>query len=142
MPSKRSVWILDIRDFLMYLETAFYHLAPKFPWLLDNNSIDQNYPWTATHRFTEPRTQRDELIDWLVRKYLAEIHYIDQGLDEYSPEFHEVWDHLVEYHDYPRLSRYYFWFPFLLGHLHAHEIYRQSTWLYVDLTYNPNEQLR
>jgi hypothetical protein len=142
MPSKRSVWILDIHDFLKYLETAFSQLGSKFPWLLDTRAIDQNYPWTATQRFTEHRTQRDELIDWLIRKYLAEMHYIDQGLDEYSPEFNEVLDYLWEHHDYPRQARQYFWFPFLVGHLHAHAIYRQSIWLYVDLTYNPHEQLR
>lgn len=142
MPFKRSVWILDIYDFLKHLESVLPRCAHRFPWVLDATPIDQNYPWTATQHFRTSTAQRDVWIDWVVRRQLAEVYYIEQFRVESQPEFEALLNYLREYEDFERQVRYYFYFPTILGDIHTHAIYRQSSWLYVELTFDTNQQPR
>jgi hypothetical protein len=142
MAQKRSVWILDIYDFLTYLERVLDCSADRFPWIIDHQPLDLNYPWTAVNRFQPSFTQRDVWIDWVIRQRLSDVHYIEAYREDDHPEFQMLLDHLRTHHDYDTETRLHFYFPRLLGDIHTHAVHRQSCWLYVELTYDPTQQIR
>jgi hypothetical protein len=138
---QRSVWVLDINEFILYLEDCFYRISPRFPWLLNSDPIDRNWPWTETDRFTKDKTQRDHLVDWIIRKYLRELHYFDLGQDEHNEDFTQVFQVLIDEYDLHELTKYYVTVPNIYGDIHTHQVLRQSCWLYIEADIDPKQQL-
>lgn len=142
MASKRTTFVVDIHDFVLYLEECFYRSAFRFPWLLDNQPIELHWLFVGLPQEGIDKTQRDYLIDWIVRRVLVENYYIDLCYEEPAPEFEAVFNHLQTSHDFHRQCKLYFNFPLLVGDIHPHRILRYRSWLYVDMSYNPDQQLR
>jgi len=139
---QRFVWILDINDFLLYLEDCLYRISPNFPWLLDVKALDLNYPWTETDRFHKDKTQRDYLIDWIVCFILKDF-YSFKTKQERNPEFQAIYDALESDFNLHRAIRAYTSFPFLVagyGDIVTHQISRQSCWLYIEASFDPTRQ--
>jgi hypothetical protein len=139
------VWVLDINDFLLYLEDCLYRISPQFPWLLETQPINRNYPWTETDRFHKDKTQRDYLVDWILCFILKDFYYFDSRRDERYPEFQAIYNALENDFDLHKNIRAYTDFPRLYGlgvEIVTHQILRQSCWLYIEASYDPSQQPR
>lgn len=136
---QRSVWVLDINDYILYLEDCLYRISPKFPWLLDSQPIDRNWTWRHTDRFTVDKTQRDYLIDWIIKHFLREVYYFDTGND-WNEDFHDVFNVLCSDYALHESTKYYLSIPHVYGDIFTPQVFRQSCWVYIEADIDPQQQ--
>lgn len=132
MQLQKSVWVIDINDYLVYLEECLDQLSSRWPWLTDHQPIDLHWHWQDAYRIGQNPTQRSELIDWIIQQEIYDVFYLNRPPSTYHPDFHIVHNHLVEEFDLHLYTGRFIFIPKFYGDVFTQQIHRQSCWLYIE----------
>lgn len=100
-----AIWILDCSNFMEYLEQAFHRMSARFPHL---HGARKGFEWgwrTACLLRDDDRggfTQRDDLINWIIREQLERIYLFEVRGHYKATEYIAVHNELVCNHDLDR----------------------------------------
>lgn len=129
----RTIWVLDINDYLTYIEQCLNQIAFRYPWITDNSPIDRNWRWKDAYRVDDPTSQREELINWIITQELYEVFYICPAMHvQRHPEFSRVHNELVCHFDLHDRTGKQVFIPKFYGDIQTHSITRQACWLYIE----------
>lgn len=132
MASQKSVWVLDINDYLLYLEACLDRLVLVYPWLGDHQPIDRHWHWQDAQRIGQNPTQRSQLIDWIIEREIYDVFYLNRPPSTHHPDFQVIHNHLVVEFDLNLYTGRYLFIPKFYGDTFTQNIHRQSCWLYIE----------
>lgn len=140
MPYKRSVWVLDIHEYLAHIEASLDRLAYQHTWLGDRSPINQNWHWKDASRVDLEKTQRDALIDWIIEEELSNLFYLSTAshMRSGSTEFMQLHNRLVCEFDLNQFSVAYLIIPKIYSDIHVASFYRQNNWVYLECDIDDN----
>lgn len=131
---RKTVWVIDIHEYLTYLEGCLDTLANKYPWLLDKTPVDRGWREYLPYAVEPNRTQRDFLLDWIIRQEMHEVFYLWASNHYHSSDYDEVHNTLVANFDIHTRAAHDIFIPNIYGYgdLHPGRIWRHYCWLYVE----------
>lgn len=130
MSYTRTVWVLDIYEYLEVIETYLNRLSRLYPWLNDRSPIDRSWTWWQRNP-DERKTQRDLLIDWIIEKELDDVFYLCSNYPR-VPEFEQVHNSIMADVDLNRLTSRLIIIPKIYCEIHVVSIRRHAFWLYIE----------
>lgn len=131
MAYRKTIWMLDIHDYLIYIQQYLDQLVPRHPWLAMAAPIDKHWRWLYSSN-NETLTQRDCLIDWIVREEIHQSLYLRASNHYPQEEFQLVYDWLVSNTELSYRTHHDIFIPKFYGDLHPGRVWRQSSWLYFE----------
>lgn len=97
MLTTRAVWILDCSVFVSCLEEYIEEHQTVYPWLGSGYQIDKSWNWRNFEQGL--KTQKDELIDWIIRELLAECRFMHVHLHMRNSLFEMIYSKICDKHD-------------------------------------------
>lgn len=97
MLTTRAVWILDCSVFVSYLEEFLEEHEAVYPWLKTGYEVDKTWNWRNFEQGL--KTQKDELIDWIIRHLLVELRYMDVHLHLRNSLFESIYSKICSRHN-------------------------------------------
>lgn len=135
MRYKKTVWVIDLYDYLTYLDECLDQLVPQYPWLSDKTPINKGWSWEHATQVTEDdRTQRDFLLDWIIRQEVHEMFYMWASNHYHHSDYEDLHNKLVSQFDIHQRAYRDIFIPNFYGYgdLHPGRIFRHHCWLYVE----------
>lgn len=135
MTLRKTVWVIDVYDYLALLEECLNQLVPKYPWLADRSSIDSRWNWMYSVKASDrERTQRDFLIDWLIRQEIHEMFYLWAENHHRSTDYEIIHHELLTRFDLHTRTVHGIFIPHMYGHgdIHPGRMWRYDCWLYIE----------
>lgn len=131
----RTVWVLDVFDYLTHIDQALDALVLRYGWLGEISRTDLHGDWTDIIRLQEERehkTRRDYLIDWIIREEIHEAHYIQTNQHHRNAEFMKIHHELLHHFDLRQHTYNCLLMPTFYGDIFPVSIRRQTCWLYIE----------
>lgn len=136
MRYKKTVWVMDIYNYLTYLHQCLDQLVPKFPWLENYIAPVQHWDWldTSYPHPDQSRTPRDLAVDWVVRQDIDRMFYLLANNHTRNSEYENVYHELITHFDIQSYAFREIFMPHLYhyGEVHPGRIWRHHCWLYVE----------
>ena len=127
MAYKKTVWVIDIFDYLTFINECLDQLSFKYPWL----RLCSTGGWFDREVNTE---QREDLIDWIIRQQIHEMFYLWPTNHYRSFDCEHVHAELVAHFPLHTRTRHDIFIPnmYCYGDIHPGRVIRRECWLYIE----------
>lgn len=135
-----AVWILDCTNFLNYLEEILPPFVEKYPWL-KSQSRHQRWDWKGSvlqMEYPHPLSQKDALINWIIREQLNNLYLFQIQDHHYSDEYYRIMNTMQCHCDLDRMVRLLLPIPRTTGYAELKLVQRVSGALIIEYFGWPN----